>query len=331
MFYSKDGSNFLVEGMRDGNVKPAMNPTLNPSPNNTMYNRSLGGDHAQYRSKSLFRRIFFFWELEGRQNIMAQGKDPREKHPLNPYRYYNSGQLDYRDHKVMRTPNILMADNWKPVTTEETNAMKERKEILGRNRRYFWKLQYHPMYDIHFHNVVSDSQYAKWNRINSQFWYIFNVRPDRRQLIMHASMIYVIPPLFCYFLGYHFWMNPETKQGQKYGPVVPKYGVKPEEYRWGEGLSPVNQITKEQTSLNNGSIFGFLLNFFFTSQNDDFGLMQYDSFKRNIMYGKGSTVPDKFPLKHPDWYKNAEAHWDTPETQHAGSGFDPNSDFWKEK
>lgn len=114
-------------------------------------------------------------------------------HPMNPMRHYQTGQLDYKDHRIMRKPYFTVADNWKPVTSEEQIAMKERNEIAGRNRRYYWKLLLNPKYgDRHFAEAVTDSQYAKWNRINSQFWYIFNVRPDRRDVIKSVMQIYVL-------------------------------------------------------------------------------------------------------------------------------------------
>merc|ERR1711881_218705 len=42
--------------------------------------------------------------------------------------------LKFKSHRLGRTPYLLNADNFSPITSEETRAHIERKEILGRNR-----------------------------------------------------------------------------------------------------------------------------------------------------------------------------------------------------
>ena len=58
--------------------------------------------------------------------------------------------------------------------------------------------------------------------------------------------------------------------------------------------------------------------------------VQYDYYKRAQMYGDAKSVSDqKYPYRPSDWFRNAESYWSTKEAKARGSGFDPESDFWK--
>lgn len=249
---------------------------------------------------------------------------------MNVTRYYSGGQLDYRDHKMLRTHDFLIADNWKPVTAEEEIAMKERLEILGRNKRYFSKLKWHPKYENYFSYTASDAAYTRWNRINSQFWYIFNVRKDRRDVIRHAIGIYVLPFVSAWAISHFWWDNGNTKYGRRVAPVCPKYGMSPEEYGYGDNLVAKNQLTKGLEKPESGFGLGYILSFIATSHGDRFEHIQFDQYKRAKAYAKGEPQPADWPKRPTDWDSNQEAYWNSAQARHAGSGFDPNSDFWKE-
>jgi|ERR1711881_92041 len=328
-FYKPDQAHTLAEHHKWGNVQPSMDAKQDPGAHNRMYRTQLW---QQYNWRA--PNIWTNWAgVVGSKGTWSWLKwEPRDTSFFNiPGRYYNSGQLDYRDNKMLRTHDFLLADNWKPVTSEEQVAMKERLEIMGRNRRYMWKLKFHPKYENYFSYTASDAAYARWNRINSQFWYIFNVRKDRRDVIRHCMMIYVIPFGFAWAVC-HFWFhNGNTKYGRRVQPVCPKYGVHPEEYAYGDNLAPKNQLTRHFEGQEKSKGLGYLLSFLFTSHGDQHQHIQFDQWKRAKAYAKGEPQPEVWPARPVDWDLNSEAYWNTKDARHAGSGFDPNGSFWGDK
>lgn len=326
-FYKEGQAHNLQEHQQWGKVQPAMNPAQDPGAHNRQYRTNMAANYFWRQPHKWF----------GWAQVVGDGsnkgwmkKDARDRSKMNPLRYYNGGQIDYRDQKTLRTHEFLIADNWKPITAEEEIAMKERLEILGRNRRYFWKMKFHPKYENYFSFTASDAAYTRWNRINSQFWYVFNVRKDRRDVIRHASIIYVIPFAVSAALWYGWWGNGNTRYGQRVAPVVPKYGMSPQEYGYGDNITPKNALIRGSAEPTPGFNLTAILGFLCTSFADKYEHIQFDIYKRNKAYGKGEPQPAEWPKRPTDWDRNAEAYWNTPQARHAGSGFDPTSEFWKD-
>merc|ERR1712178_243503 len=141
LFYSEDGSHKRNANMVEGNSQPVTNPNADPNPARQQYRVQLRSAHKYMKHNFM---NMFIWNYRFNMHKFSAKKDARDWHPLNPMRHYQTGQLDYKDHRIMRKPYFTVADNWKPVTSEEQNAMKERNEIAGRNRRYYWKLLLNP-------------------------------------------------------------------------------------------------------------------------------------------------------------------------------------------
>jgi len=314
-FYPGDKSNIYKDYMQEGKVEPVMNPHQNPGAQNDLYRKNLK------KAYTYDRRWWYPWP---HQTEAAMTYDPRDKSPWHINRYYASGQLDFRDDFIVRRPDILVAENWKPITEEESRAVKERGEILGRNRRYFWKLKFHPKYDGHFWTTTSDAQFAKWNRINSQFWYIFNVRKDRADVLKHAIMIYVIPLAICEWFNHKYFLNGDNKLGARNAPVVNKYGNHVMEYR-NSGMGPRNQLTNDDIQQ---SFISKLLSYFVTSCGDDWSNVQMDQYRRTVAYGKGSGQLEEWPKMPLDWQHKQANWWNSKDAVAAGSGY-VNEDFWK--
>jgi len=332
LLYSEDGSHKRNANMVEGNSQPVTNPNADPNPARQQYRVQLRSAHKYMKHNFM---NMFIWNYRFNMHKFSAKKDARDWHPLNPMRHYQTGQLDYKDHRIMRKPYFTVADNWKPITSEEQNAMKERNEIAGRNRRYYWKLLLNPRYgDKHFAEAVTDSQYAKWNRINSQFWYIFNVRPDRRDVIKSVMQIYVLPPVIFGALMYMWYWNPQTKNGRKYASVVPVDGrERPEQFENLGNVFPREQtVTMQEADLAKGNYFSYLIGCI-TGWAFDKRAMQYEQWQHRSMLSNGGVERgvDEFPKRIPDWYDNQERYWDSAQAKKAGSGYDANSDFWKKE
>jgi len=312
-FYPADKSNIYKDYMQEGKVEPVMNPNQDPSAKSDLYRKSLK------KAYTYDRRWWYPWP---HQTEAGMTYDPRDKNPWNINRYYSSGQLDFRDDYLIRRPDILVAENWKPITEEESRAVKERSEILGRNRRYYWKMRFHPKYDGHFDPKTSDAQYAKWNRINSQFWYIFNVRKDRADVWRSIFIIYVFPLALSMYYDKKYVLNGDHKYGRHTAPVVNKYGAHVSEYR--NPVGPKSMWTREETK---DSMWGWFTGMFVNSCGDDWSAVQHDQYKRTVAYGKGKGDLEEWPKMPEDWNNKQHLYWDSAKAQKAGSGFN-NPDFW---
>jgi len=199
-----------------------------------------------------------FWLPFGYHNEFHVGQDPRIYGWYNPIKYYQFGRLDFKNHFLGQTPSHLLAENWKPVTEEEVRANQERKEILGRNRRYYWKLELNPKYgEHHFLYTTSDAQWTKYNRAFMQMYQMFMKQniPKGERIKWHL-LLWILPLTIGYLLGMLWYTDGEINP--VYAPVVNKYGNNPHKYYFEEHM-PYNALTHE-----NG-FFSYILSIFFSS------------------------------------------------------------------
>jgi len=331
-FYPSDKSNIYKDHLQEGKVQPVMSPNQDPSARHDLYRKKLKSSYDYDRRKGNWsRKTLFTWggpiASQAHDTETGMTYDPRDKNPWHINRYYSCGQLDFRDDWLVRRPDLLVAENWKPITEEETRAVKERAEILGRNRRYFWKLKYHPKFDGHFNEKVSDAQFAKWNRIHSQFWYIFNVRKDRLDVYKAAFLIYVAPLAIAMYYDKHYYLNGDHKFGRHLEPVVNKYGSHVMEYKYGEGSAGPKSLWTRETY--DKSWVGWFMAMFANSTSDDWSPVMHDQYRRTVAYGKGQGQLEEWPKMPDDWEKKQHHYWNTKEMRARGSGFRQDSDFWK--
>ena len=132
---------------------------------------------------------------------------------------------------------------------------------------------------------------------------------------------------------YMWFMNPATKNGRRFAPVVPVEGrLRPEEFEYTGNVFPRNQITMASNDLVEGNLFSYISSCLF-GWADDKREVQYAQWQNKSMMANGGVEKDveAFPKRIPEWYSNSEKYWDSADAKKAGSGFDPNSDFWKEK
>jgi len=224
------------------------------------------------------------------------GQDPRVYGWYNPLKYYNFGRLDWKNHVFKQTPAHLVADNWKAVTEEESRAHAERQEIMGRNRRYYWKMELHPKYgETHFHFSCSDAQWIRHNRAFMQMFQMFMKGHAHAGTRMRWHLIlWIIPCIAGYLLGMLYYTD-----GERYphwAPVINKYGANPHAYYF-QGHTPYNAITHD-----NGPI-SFLINALWSSMDNVDEMYSFRNSKMNAM-SKGEGVDDKWELRTKNIPKN---------------------------
>lgn len=266
---------------------------LDPNPNNPMLRGTLRPDIMHGTKFGVFSK-----EVRGEWAIAVDKKDTK---PWSLARYCEYGELNWKSHKQGQTPAHLHADNWKPVTMEELRAYKERSEITGRNRRYFWKLQYDPKYgDAHFKPHVSDAQYAKYNRIHNQFFILFNRSWSNAGFWSTVLKFYVVPLTigWCY-MKYQVFNQPNWH----YSPVVDLYGLEPYQYVNGGRLAR-NQITQDDKSY-----LSAFLNLWLMSAGDYIDHWGVDQEKRLNANRKGDTKQDEWPKYIENWGHESINHW----------------------
>jgi len=225
------------------------------------------------------------------------GQDPRIYGWYNPIKYYQFGRLDFKNHWLGQTPSHLIADNWKPITEEETRALKERKEILGRNRRYYWKLEMNPKYgEHHFLYTTSDSQWTRYNRAYMQLFMMFMKQhmPKGQRMKWHF-LLWILPLSLSYFLGMLYYTRGDINP--TYGAVIPKYGDNPHSYYFG-GHMPYSCLTHD-----NGPI-SFFVNALFSSFDSTDHMYAWRAVKLDNLARGNADFNDEWNLRTKDIHKN---------------------------
>lgn len=181
-----------------------------------------------------------------------------------------------------------MASNWKPVTQSEETAQKERLEIAGRNRRYYWKLKYHPINGKYFHALAADSQWIKLARAKHEFTSVWGDDHNNKNNLHSYWKYIIIPYLIMIFMDYCQRNSRENATHRSYVGHIPKiiytnYGVKND--NWFTYSADQNKMETSLDYLLRGGLNTWLS--LLTFESDDKSrarFEQYDMFKRYSHY-----------------------------------------------
>jgi len=132
------------------------------------------------------------------------------------YHYFGTPQIDWRSTWKMQTPPHLLQDNWKPITLSEEIAHKERMEIAGRNRRYYYKLKYHPINGKFFQDKTSDAQWVKYARVRHEMTSVWGEDQHTRGGVNWYTKYYVIPLLIIAYMWYDERNHPDNAKYRSY-------------------------------------------------------------------------------------------------------------------
>jgi len=175
-------------------------------------------------------------------NEHAMWVDGRRNFIPGYWYHYSVPQQNWRSTWKMQTPPWLLQDNWKPITLSEEIAHKERNEIAGRNRRYFYKLKYHPINGKFFHRHTSDAQWVKYARVRHELTSVWGEDQHQRAGFNWYVKWYLLPALFMLYTGFLSENHPENS---KYRSVVGNYPKIYQEYALTRPTNFIQHYTRQ--------------------------------------------------------------------------------------
>jgi len=100
---------------------------------------------------------------------------------------------NFRPNLWLQSNYIMTQDNWKPITDSEAKAHQERSEIAGRNRRYFWKLKFHPLNGKYFTDKGTDAQWVRFMRAKHEINALWGEDQHARREWGFSFKVFVVP------------------------------------------------------------------------------------------------------------------------------------------
>jgi hypothetical protein len=216
-------------GIAWGHYIPSHDPNVEPGlQNNAVFDRMK--PHFRFDRRPYFRSMRFVTNLND-HNWFGDYRNNQWK----GWKYhFNTPQVDrpYRGTQRQQTPPFLLASNWKPVTEAESTAQKERLEIAGRNRRYYWKLMYHPINFKWFHPHSADTMWVKYARANHEMTGLWGDDHNRTDGLHSYFKWCIIPALFFCWYEFSYRNTRENSTHRSYightsRIMYDRFGVKP--------------------------------------------------------------------------------------------------------